>query len=342
MKNVLKIIFVIIGALIGAGFISGQEMYQFFYSYGMNGIIGLIICSLLISFIIYKTLSIIVENKINNYKEFLEATNKKSNRKYLNISFITNTIVNIFIFITFCIMIAGFGAYLEQEFKINSIIGSCILAVICWYIFKKNVQGIVKVNGILIPIIILFIGFIGIYNIKTIDFNIIKNNCIVSNNGNFFISSILYCSYNVILLIPVIVTLKDYIKTKKQAKIVSIITAIVVFMLSIIIFSLLARINTDISSIQMPMAFVIAQDFSQFRIIYGIIILMAILTTAVSLGISFLENVSKNKKSYSQIAVIMCISGVVLSKFGFSNLINLLYPIFGVLGLIQIKNIIFK
>ena len=36
MKNVLKIVFVIIGTLIGAGFASGQEMYIFFFSYGLE------------------------------------------------------------------------------------------------------------------------------------------------------------------------------------------------------------------------------------------------------------------------------------------------------------------
>ena len=34
MKNVLKIVFVIIGTTIGAGFASGQEIYLFFNKYG--------------------------------------------------------------------------------------------------------------------------------------------------------------------------------------------------------------------------------------------------------------------------------------------------------------------
>ena len=75
--------------------------------------------------------------------------------------------------------------------------------------------------------------------------------------------------------------------------------------------------------------------------IYGIIVLSSIFTTAVSLGASFLQNVTKNRKSYQQIAQIMCITGVAVSKLGFSNLVNLLYPIFGFFGIIQII-ILFK
>ena len=58
------ILFTIIGALIGAGFASGQEIYLFFYRFGKNGLYGIILCSLIFGFIIYKTLSILKDNEI--------------------------------------------------------------------------------------------------------------------------------------------------------------------------------------------------------------------------------------------------------------------------------------
>ena len=63
MKEIFNIVLVIIGALIGAGFASGQEIYAFFYSYGFNGLIGIIITFILISFFIYKSLIIICKNE---------------------------------------------------------------------------------------------------------------------------------------------------------------------------------------------------------------------------------------------------------------------------------------
>ena len=71
MKNILKIVFVIIGTLIGAGFASGQEMYIFFFSYGLEGIAGLFVSNILMGIIIYVSLKIINKYKIKNYKEFL-------------------------------------------------------------------------------------------------------------------------------------------------------------------------------------------------------------------------------------------------------------------------------
>lgn len=155
IMSILKVIFVIIGTLIGAGFASGQEVYVFFFSFGIKGILGIIISSILIGLTIYKTLKIVHKNNIENYKDFLDKLIK--NRK---IKEVLNMIINIFILISFYIMIAGFGAYLNQEYNLNSIIGSGILALISFIVFKTSTKGMVKVNEILIPVLIFVVCII--------------------------------------------------------------------------------------------------------------------------------------------------------------------------------------
>lgn len=340
MKNVFKIVFVIIGTLIGAGFASGQEIYIFFFSYGIKGFIGIIISSVVMGVLIYKTLGIINKYNINSYKDLLDILikNKKEN-KYFNFKNIINLIINIFILVTFFIMIAGFGAYFEQQFGINSLVGSSILAILNFVIFLTSVKGVIKANELLVPMLIVFLVIIGFINI--IDINIVKlgNYIIRTNQSNYILSAIIYASYNSILLIPVLITLKKYINTKKQILFISLIGTIIVILLATIIFLILIRVDVDITKLEMPAVYVVSNIFKFLEIIYGFIILGSIFTTSISLGTSFLQNVSKNKKSYTQIAAIMCITSVLISKIGFSNLINLLYPIFGYLGLIQIWRI---
>ena len=340
MKNVFKIVFVIIGTLIGAGFASGQEIYVFFFSYGIEGVIGIIISSVVMGVLIYKTLGIINKYNINSYKDLLDILikNKKEN-KYFNFKNIINLIINIFILVTFFIMIAGFGAYFEQQFGINSLVGSSILAILNFVIFLTSVKGVIKANELLVPMLIVFLVIIGFINI--IDINIVKlgNYIIRTNQSNYILSAIIYASYNSILLIPVLITLKKYINTKKQILFISLISTIIVILLATIIFLILIRVDVDITKLEMPAVYVVSSIFKFLEIIYGFIILGSIFTTSISLGTSFLKNVSKNKKSYTQIATVMCITSVLISKIGFSNLINLLYPIFGYLGLIQIWRI---
>lgn len=332
MKNVLKVVFVIIGTLIGAGFASGQEVYLFFFSYGMKGLIGILISSIIIGVVIYSTFNILNKYKINTYKDFLNILIPKNTK----LKIIANFIINIFILITFFIMIAGFGAYFEQEIGINRLVGSLILAIITFIVFMTSIKGVVKVNELIVPILIGFIFIIGIISIKDIHILNLENYVIRTNYTNFALSAVLYSSYNSILLIPVLITLNNYVKNKKQIFYISFISAIVTILLSVIIFLLLVRVDVDISKLEMPVVYVVSNMFKILRYIYGVIILGSIFTTAISLGVSFLQNTAKNKKGYTQISIIMCITSVIISKFGFSNLVSLLYPIFGYLGLIQI------
>lgn len=110
--------------------------------------------------------------------------------------------------------------------------------------------------------------------------------------------------------------------------------------LLIIIFSFLINIDVNIKELEMPAVYAINRILPNIKNIYGIIILISIFTTAMSLGMSFLKNVTKKQKSYNLIAILICASSIIFSKIGFSNLVNLFYPVLGLLGLLQIIQIV--
>ena len=335
-KNILKVVFVIIGTMVGAGFASGQEVYLFFFTYGIKGIIGLLISAFIIGLVTFHTFQIVDQYGVNTYKDFLDVLIKKKGIVKSTI----NGIINGFILITFFIMIAGFGAYFEQELGINSMVGSIFLAIMSFIIFMTSVKGAVKVNELLVPILITFLFVVGIVNLKTLPLGELKNYTIATNSSNFILSAVLYSSYNSILLIPVLLTLKNYIQNKKQIFKIAILSTIIILTLSVIVFLLLVKVEVDISKLEMPAVYAISNQFPILRYGYGFIILGSIFTTAISLGTSFLQNVAKNKKNNTQIAIVICITSVLISKIGFSNLINTLYPIFGYLGILQILKLI--
>lgn len=149
----------------------------------------------------------------------------------------------------------------------------------------------------------------------------------------------LYASYNSVLLIPMLISIKDYIKKDKDIKYIAIAVTTITIMLLSVIFLLLINIDVDIRNIEMPAVYAIEKIWHNMKDIYGIIILISIFTTAISLGISFLKNVSKNKKNYNIISISICLTSIVFSEIGFSNLVNMLYPILGALGIFQIFQI---
>lgn len=332
MIEVISITLVIIGALIGAGFASGQEIFSFFYIYGKNGIYGILIMSILIGIFIYKSLKIIYQKQIYNYNDFLNLFIK--NTKIRNVIL---WIVNVLLLVSFYIMVAGFGAYFEQEIGINRIIGSIVLNLLCVIVFFSNIKGVLKASNLIVPFLIFFIFFIGIKNIvqiRTIDFHQMKN--------NWILSMIIYNSYNFILLMPVLISLKKQITKEKNIKKVSILVTIIILILSISIFFLLLNANIkEIENQEMPIVYIISNYFNKYKKIYAFIVLASIFTTAISVGIGFLQNISKNSNSYPQFVLFMCITSLLMSNIGFSKLLNFIYPVFGYIGILQIVIIFF-
>lgn len=142
-------------------------------------------------------------------------------------------------------------------------------------------------------------------------------------------------------MIPILPSIKNYILENKKIKYISLIVSTITMILLITIFLCLINVDVDIKELEMPAVYAIYKIWPNIKNIYGFIIMISIFTTAISLGISFLKNVTKDQKSYNVIAVLICLTSVFFSKIGFSNLINLLYPILGVVGLIQIMQIFF-
>ena len=333
MKNSIKAIFVIIGTIIGAGFASGQEIYSFFNVYHENGILGILISSLLIGVSIYIILKNSSELNVNSYNEFLEKSTISN-----NIKIILKFIINLFLLISFYIMVSGFGAYFKQEFNVPNILTAIIILIICYITFMKNIEGIAKVNTIIIPVLIIIVIGLGIKcNIISSISKASMANMEVS--GNWLISSIEYASYNTILLVPILLSLKNY--AEKNEKKISIITTIIFFTLSIIIYFIMFNME-GLENVEIPLVYIANKFGSIYSIVYSIVVVSAIYTTMISAGYGFLNNCTKTKKSYKLLAIIICISAVFISNFSFAKLVNLTYPVFGLLGLIQLWFIVRK
>lgn len=92
----------------------------------------------------------------------------------------------------------------------------------------------------------------------------------------------------------------------------------------------------EIKTIEIPIIYIASLLGNVTKYIYGMLILIAIFTTAISAGYGFLNNITKDKKNYLKGALIICTTSIFAGQIGFSNLISFLYPVFGYLGILQI------
>lgn len=131
-----------------------------------------------------------------------------------------------------------------------------------------------------------------------------------------------------------LIGLKKY--TYKKEKIISIIASGIFFLLAAILYFILQNEGINLSDIELPLIYIVKQYGTIYQYIYGIVIVSAIYTSAIAAGYGFAENCSKSKKIYKIVCMLICATAIPVSKIGFSYLINLFYPVFGLLGLVQI------
>ncbi len=335
MKEITKITFVIIGTMIGAGFASGQEIQIFFNQYGLNGILGLLISFSLTGLIIYKVFKLVKSKNITNYQELLEIESK--NKK---VNYFIKIIVELFLLISFYVMIAGFCAYFKEVWKIPIIISAIFASILCYFVFHKNLKGVISINTILIPLLIGFIFFLGIKNIPFTAKYIESGNLYITVGKvpfSWLISSILYASYNSIVLIPMLIELAVYMKKSSNIKKISVLSAILLAGLGVFIFNLLLRGENYTKGLELPMLQIVKEFGRNYILVYGGVIISAIFTSAISAGYEFLKgSLDKSQKRYSKMVILLCVSSIFTAHIGFAKLVSVLYPIFGVLGLFQI------
>ena len=334
--NISKIVVVIIGTIIGAGFASGKEIYIFFGQYGKYGIIGAIVSSILTAIIVYSAILIAKKLKTCNNNEFLEQISENE-----KITPILKNIINIFLVVSFWIMNAGFCTFFKQEMGIPIIITAVLNALIVYILLMKDMDGIIKLNLIAVPIMVAIIIIISIKNYPIINLSSTNLNTESSSLAMAILNSILYKSYNSITLIPIIISLTSNVNDKKTYKITAIISGAIILILILAIYQMLTLCSINVKDIEIPILAILEECHPIEKTIYSIAIITAILTSALSSGYVFLENI-KDKKKYKKIARVICILIIPISYIGFGNLVSILYPTFGLIGIIQIISILKK
>lgn len=137
-----------IGTVVGAGFASGQEILQFFTVFGLKGLFGLIIATILFIIFGYIIMDLGYSNNFNSYHEII----RYASPSYL--SSIIDAIITFFLFGTLTVMIAGSGAMLKQQFNVPNLWGNLFLAVITIVTVCTGINGVINSISITVPFLL--------------------------------------------------------------------------------------------------------------------------------------------------------------------------------------------
>lgn len=312
------------GAVLGAGFASGQEIWRFFGRFGWWGFWGMCLTILFFAFVGCGMFLKIYRLALSSYTNFCDALFGKKAGKFF--SFFGNCYMGA----TFCVMLSGSGALFEQELHLPYFTGAFLMAVACFFIFLFGIRGTVVASTVLTPIMVIGMVALGAYKLLFGDrcvMNALEE--LVTVSDNWLLCALVYISYNLISIPAVVCGMKKYMPTSTAAIWGGVLGSVLIGLCGLSIYYV--SLYPDFYLTQIPALTFASFMGEHFKLFYGLTIYIAMLTTAISCGQGILNLAAPGKQL--RYNALLCGSACIFALLGFSNLINYLYSFFGYVGL---------
>jgi len=330
---------------IGSGFASGQEILQYFASYGyfcvLTGIIFLAI-------LIYTNCSFLLAGHREKFEEGNQIFYYYCG-PYLGKFFDYFTIA--VCYMSFVMMVSGAAATLTQQYGLPSWIGTLLLAGLSCLVVVFGLNALVDVIGKIGPILILFVMLIAILTLVKTGHNIPEGVALLKNDGvevmqggsNWFTSAIAYGGF-ALLWFPGFCArlaaknkIKELLSGAVLGQIITVLTGVVLS------FALIANIE-KVAGTQVPSLILAEQLFENIALIFSVVIFLAIFSSATPLLWTTVVRFSTEKsKTYTILSIILAISAIFFALlFPFNILVNVIFMVNGYVGFIFVLCMVIK
>ncbi|WP_339228491.1 hypothetical protein NSQ77_01725 [Oceanobacillus sp. FSL K6-2867] len=339
MKNILKIGSAFIGVIVGAGFASGQEVLQYFTSFGVMGIVGAVIASALFAYVGMVLVWLGSRSQTASHKEVI-----------YNISgrYLGKAVDYILIFTLFgvgVVMIAGAGSNLNQQFGLPYVFGTTLMLLLVILTGMLKVDRIVSIIGSITPFLVLFVLIISVYSFLTLDGSFAALDSLAKEQPtslpNWFISGINYVSFNTAVGASMAIVMGGAEANKKSAAIGGLVGGLGLGILILLShLAIFAKIE-EVGSLDMPMLGIVNNLSPILGVLMSIVIFGMIYNTAVSMFFSFVVRFAEaGTRRYKPFLIGTMIVAYIASFAGFTDLVSYFYPFIGYLGLVLIAVLI--
>ncbi|MCF0140869.1 MAG: hypothetical protein HUJ78_02435 [Mogibacterium sp.] len=333
--NFIQITALYVGIIMGAGFASGRECWQYFGVFGQDGFNG--IYAVVIFFIIISCMLayIAISKGTNDLGELISPVNNPT------INNIIGIVMAAIYYSMIIAMSAAGGSLLNQQFGMHKAVGGIIIVILVIITVLGDFERVSKVFSLLVPVLFVF----GILVISLA----IKSNFGQSGPTTGYdpgdmtptwpIAAIVFCSYNCMGMVTMVGSSALNAKNSKHAFAGAVLGSI---MLGILTLLLLKAMLTDMAfsaSLDLPMLGFAARISKPLNIIYAIVLYGAVYSTAASTYYGFSTKLPNNKWK-KPIIYIGAIVGFVIGLSGFKVIVEYLYSAQGYIGMLFIVLII--
>ncbi len=327
--SVFQIASAYIGTVVGAGFASGQEVLQFFDAFGLAGLWGILVSTVLFFFVGYTILMLGHKLKAQSHVQIVRFTNGPVLGLFIDI------IITVFLFGGLSAMIAGAGAIFKEQFSVSPLWGTALMALITLLTVVTGTRGVINAISYVVPFLIVSVLYISISSlirnpVTAEEIDIASD--LPGATPNWLLSAVNYASYNVVTTIGVLTPMGAGTQDKKKLLHGALLGAAGLGVgLVAIYFCILTNISAA-SVKELPMIEAAGRISGILRMVFAVVLFAEVYTTAVSDLYSLSQRLSFKIPRKLFIAAATCLA-LLAGQLGFSNMVRFLYPAVGYGGL---------
>ncbi|NLY70825.1 MAG: hypothetical protein GX076_03975 [Clostridiales bacterium] len=333
-----------IGLCMGSGFASGQEILQFFSSFGLFGSLGAGAVALLIFTWVAST--VMADGK-------KLGTSVGIYRYYCGqrIGSIFEFIIPLLMFAFLNVMFSGAGAAINEYLGLPTVVGIAIIAFLCVITVLLGLRRLIQIIGSIGIIILLLAAVISIVSLFS-NWQAAFDNIETTNRlkmpmatfDSWWISGLLYASFNMVTALPFLSGLGSQARNIKEAFLAgSFGSSSYIFAGILMNLAFIANIGL-VCGKEIPFLALANSVFPGIGYLFFFLLIAGIYTTAVPLLWSICDIIYADKKNWTYPITVIAITGLAFigGHLPFGLLIGSVYPIIGLIGLILIAFIFFK
>lgn len=315
------------GCFLGAGYVSGQELWQFFGSFGKNGLFGLLLA---ISLLLAAGVMMILLGRMARSEEIdrlVVCWDMPLLRGAVTL------LELLFLFGVGTIMSAGVGALLGQLIGLPQWIGSGLFIAVVALVSLAGFSGMISAFSATVPVLAAATLVFGIWSLAQSGVNIPEpqggGSALL---GSWPVAAVSFACYNLFGSIAMIAPLGKSVKSKRAAVGgIAMGAALLLLIAASVLVSVSA--SPSVTAAELPMLALAQAKGSVFGYAYGLLLLLAMFGTGLSSLVAFVgmvgakhPAVGKNRVGFTAVCALLMFGG---SLFGFGGLIGVVYPIFG-------------
>lgn len=335
----MAVIWGYLGAVLGAGFVSGQEVMVFFLFYGAQGLWGVVMATAMFILLGGILLSWCHRWQISSYQSLMQSIMGPKG------ALLVEAALLVFLFLGICTMLAASGAVFYEHFYLAKEVGIGLAYLTVIFFLIKGYKGLVQAYNYLVPVKILLLLFITSTAVLRAhpSAEITSEAYQLADVGySWIMSGLIYVAYNFALAM---VVLTEYQKITKPRQGVwgGALGGLALGVLLTLTYLALKGEFPAVTHYQVPMLFVAQQISYWAKGVYLAVLWLGILTTALANCYGFAQRLSGvTALPYPTCLLLSATMALPISCQKFSVLVSTLYPLFGVVGVIILLMLVLK